>query len=61
MTLENIMLSERNQSQKITNCRTHLSEIPSTGSSTDIGTRFMVLGQKYSSKKNVRLYFYLKY
>lgn len=57
------MLSKRNQSQKITNCRTHLSEIPSTGSSTDIGTRFMVLGteiEQQQGRKTVLLFEVLK-
>lgn len=41
MSLENIMLSKRNQLQKIINCRTHLYKMPGTGNPTEMATRFL--------------------
>jgi hypothetical protein len=42
MNLENITLSERSQTQKLTYCTSYLHEMSGIGKSTEMGSKFMV-------------------
>lgn len=40
--LENILLSERSQTQKVTDCTSYLHEMSGTDKATEMGSKFMV-------------------